>query len=211
MWNPQTSRVRPHLEQLNICFSLKRQELTCNKRTVASKIQFYKEIINHNFLYQLSERPLQALIGPASQYLQRTFRARPRIVLLWLSNYGMHYCFYIRSNYYGWFFLIFSEFSACFQLFIFIALVKFALCSEESTPVLPQINYTLLDFYKIPLLAFIFIILDFKDVLLFYLLQSNSHWRNFLKGGFLTGQCSLSGFSLERKFRGNLPGDIFQE
>ena len=99
----------------------------------------------------------------------------------------MHYCFYIRNNH-GWFFLIFSEFSSFFQLFIFIALVKFALCSEESTPSLPQINYTLLDFYKIPLpLAFIFVILDFKDVLLFYLLQSNSHRRTFLKGVFLRG------------------------
>ena len=69
-----------------------------------------------------------------------------------------------------------------------------------------------LDFYKIPIpLAFIFIILDFKDVVLFYLLQSNSYRKNFLIVGFLLGQCSLPEFSLERKFRENLLGNIFEK
>ena len=46
--------------------------------------------------------------------------------------------------------------------------------------------YTLLVFSKMHVpLAFIFIILDFKDSLCFNLLQSNFHWRNFHKGAFL--------------------------
>ena len=125
----------------------------------------------------------------------------------------MHYCFYIGNNFFGWFFLIFSKFSACFYLFIYSALVKFVLCSEESTQPRPQSSYILLDFYKMYhlLLGFIFIILDFKDVLLFYLSKRNSHKGNFLMADYLMGQRSLSGFSWERKFRGSLPGNVFQE
>ena len=70
----------------------------------------------------------------------------------------------------------------------------------------------ILDFCKITIrLAFIFIIFYFKDILFFHLLKSNYYRRNFHKGGFLMGQYSLLGFSWERKFRGNFPGDIFQE
>ena len=60
-------------------------------------------------------------------------------------------------------------------------------------------------------MPFIFIILDFNDSFLFHLLQNHYYRRSFHKGGFIMGQCSLLGFSWDRKVQGNFPGDILQE
>ena len=54
-------------------------------------------------------------------------------------------------------------------------------------------------------------ILDFKDKFDNFRLQSSFHRRNFCKKGFLMRQCSLWGFSWERKFQGEYSGGIFQE
>ena len=40
-WVPQTSRGRPHLELLNICFSSEKQQQMCKTKTIASKNTFF--------------------------------------------------------------------------------------------------------------------------------------------------------------------------
>ena len=71
----------------------------------------------------------------------------------------------------------------------------------------------LLDFYKIPVpLVFIFIILHFIFFAKQFLPEDFSYWRVGVGGGgVLIGQCSLPGLSWKKKFRGNVPGNIFQE
>ena len=70
----------------------------------------------------------------------------------------------------------------------------------------------LLDFCEIPMpLAFIFIILDFKDSLFFYLLQSNFHLSNFQKGVFLWGNIDCGYFQERESSRCNLRENISQE
>ena len=72
----------------------------------------------------------------------------------------------------------------------------------------------LLDFCEIPIpipIAFTFIILDFKDSLFFYLLQSNFHLSNFQKGVFLWGNIDCGYFQGRESSRCNLRENISQE